>query len=355
MLAQGLLDFQYEADSSSHGLTFARSLDVELVKAESLRAMRERPNNPDAVDLGMRGRALMTQMPSDPNGTALSEAITLFERALALDAGNMRAMTGLTDALVTRVGLQASKNPAGDLERAEKTIDAALALEPENASAHVLKGWVYFEKGQWAPATTEEETAIAYDSNDADAYAATGFLKMLFIGHSEDGLAGIETAIRLSPRDTDLPDWQTWMCYLQAHLTQWDQTIEWCNKAIAASPQDLGLVRRSRRRLCLARARCRGESRSRRPAQAEAELHRADMGRHAFGLSRPDLQSPRRARHRRPAQGGGIRGRREEQLSPLSFATFVVNSSTTRDGRRRGRRRPSSRAEPHCARPSSSG
>ncbi len=33
----------------------ARSLDVELVKAEALRAMRERPNSPDAVDLSMRG------------------------------------------------------------------------------------------------------------------------------------------------------------------------------------------------------------------------------------------------------------------------------------------------------------
>ena len=34
----------------------ANSLGVELVKAEALRAMRERPNNPDAVDLAMRGR-----------------------------------------------------------------------------------------------------------------------------------------------------------------------------------------------------------------------------------------------------------------------------------------------------------
>jgi hypothetical protein len=35
----------------------ANSLGVELVKAEALRAMRERPNNPDAVDLWMRGSA----------------------------------------------------------------------------------------------------------------------------------------------------------------------------------------------------------------------------------------------------------------------------------------------------------
>ncbi len=37
----------------------ARSLGVELVKAESLRKMQERPNNPDAVDLSMRGWAML--------------------------------------------------------------------------------------------------------------------------------------------------------------------------------------------------------------------------------------------------------------------------------------------------------
>ena len=35
----------------------ANSLGVELVKAEALRSMRERPNNPDAADLAMRARA----------------------------------------------------------------------------------------------------------------------------------------------------------------------------------------------------------------------------------------------------------------------------------------------------------
>ena len=37
----------------------ANSLGVELIRAESLRALRERPNNPDAVDLAMRGWAAL--------------------------------------------------------------------------------------------------------------------------------------------------------------------------------------------------------------------------------------------------------------------------------------------------------
>ena len=57
----------------------ANSLGVELVKAESLRAMHERPNNPDAVDLFMRGWVeLYRGVASKTNDDA---AIGLFERA----------------------------------------------------------------------------------------------------------------------------------------------------------------------------------------------------------------------------------------------------------------------------------
>ena len=60
----------------------ASSLGIELVKAEALRAMRERPNNPDAVDLVMRGTAIRTHLKSI---ASTNEAIGLFERALSLD------------------------------------------------------------------------------------------------------------------------------------------------------------------------------------------------------------------------------------------------------------------------------
>ena len=57
----------------------ANSLGVELVKAEALRAMRERPNNPDAVDLSMRGSA---ELESHNSKASQDAAVGLFERAL---------------------------------------------------------------------------------------------------------------------------------------------------------------------------------------------------------------------------------------------------------------------------------
>ena len=71
----------------------ANSLGVELVKAEALRAMRERPNNPDAVDLSMRG--WMERYRGLTSKTNEDAAIGLFERALAIDPHLVPAMVGL--------------------------------------------------------------------------------------------------------------------------------------------------------------------------------------------------------------------------------------------------------------------
>ena len=61
----------------------AHSLGEELIKAESLRAIRERPKNPDAVDLATRGEAIL--LSNSINQSAWNDAIKLFERSLALD------------------------------------------------------------------------------------------------------------------------------------------------------------------------------------------------------------------------------------------------------------------------------
>ena len=119
----------------------ANSLGVELVKAEALRSMRERPNNPDAVDLAMRARAKWN---SNADSKAInSDVIDLYERALALDPQNEPAMVGLVERFgLTRVTNLWSDDPAGDIARAEKLADSALALQPDDTSAHMAKAMV---------------------------------------------------------------------------------------------------------------------------------------------------------------------------------------------------------------------
>jgi adenylate cyclase len=153
-----------------------------------------------------------------------------------LDPQNTRALYDLADALTLRVIDQMSDDPAADIARAEKAIDAALALQPEHSWLHYGKGQIYFAKRQFGPSIREFETAIALDPNNADAHAFAGFLKV-YLGRAEDGFAGVETAFRLSPRDPSAPYWQFFMCMLHNYLAQWEEAIPWCEKSIAGIPQ----------------------------------------------------------------------------------------------------------------------
>src|SRR3984957_10524255 len=211
----------------------ANSLGVELVKAEALRAARERPNNPDAVDLWMRGSAELEHK----SKASQDAAVGLFERALELDPQLVPAMVGLAFSLAVRVTDLRSKDPKGDVARAEDWAERAVVAEPDNSVAHLAKAYVLgFGKRQWAQAIAEADAAIAADPNNAEAHAQRGFWKM-FLGQSEDGFSGLETAFRLSPRDPDVPIWQYNICGLHAHLAQWEQAIEWCEKAHAGGPE----------------------------------------------------------------------------------------------------------------------
>jgi TolB-like protein/Flp pilus assembly protein TadD len=216
----------------------ANSLGVELIKAEALRAMRERPENPDAVDLSLRGLAILN---SNPTKVTLHEAKALFERARTLDADNVPAMIGLARTLSWMANMGWSEDPAFFRARAEETIDAALALQPDNSSGHEEKGWVFFAKRQWGPAIFEGEAAIADDPNNAAALAEANYWKM-FVGRSEDGVAGLETALRLSPRDPNVPDWRWYICRLHTHLAQWEKAIDSCNKAVAGGAREWGAL-----------------------------------------------------------------------------------------------------------------
>ena len=211
----------------------ANSLGVELVKAEALHAARQRPTNPDTADLAMQA-SVDWHLP-DSKAT-LNDAVTLSERALALDPQNVRALTVLANALVDRVVDQWSDDPAGDIGRADKASDAALTLQPDDSWAHSSKAWVYFAERQWGPAIAQADAAIALDRNNARNHAFAGFWKM-FLGRSEDGFAGVETALRLSPRDPNVPWWQFSMCALHAQLAHWEQAIPWCEKSVAGNPQ----------------------------------------------------------------------------------------------------------------------
>ena len=206
----------------------ANSLGVELVKAEALRAARERPNNPDAVDLEMRGLAAYQSWGLD----SVKEALGYFERALRLDPGHTGAKIGLAQALIDRFMWLGGGDEAVDIPRAESLVASALSAEPNNASAHYTKANLFTAKKQFNDQFAEIDAAIENNQNFAQAYATRGDM-LTWAGRAAESIAEDETALRLSPRDPGRNMWQFGICHAYTHLAQWEKAIEWCQRSIA--------------------------------------------------------------------------------------------------------------------------
>ena len=206
----------------------ANSLGIELTAAEAARPTER----PDALDYILRGRAA-TLKPNSPESWA--EAISMFERALALDPRSVEAESRLAGALVARVQEGISASPAADLARAEELVSRALDANPRFAYAHQVKGRVLQAQNQCDEAAPEFETTIALNHNAVWALQYLAACK-LFIGPIEAAIPLLQQAIRLSPREPRI-GWQYWQMG-NAHLLEshTDEAIDWYERARSSIP-----------------------------------------------------------------------------------------------------------------------
>ncbi|MHC4053405.1 tetratricopeptide repeat protein [Bradyrhizobium sp. 25ACV] len=211
----------------------ARRLDLELTNQESRDAEVARPNNPDAVDLTMRGWAVLNRPYSREQ---LAQSSALFERALQIDPGYPKALVGLADTLAIQVNYRWIDAPADKLRRAGSAVDQVLSQFPSDAMAHFVKGEIQRAKGRNLDAAVGEYmAAIAINPSLAPAHGALGAAKIR-VGHSAEAFVPLQMAIQLSPRDPLLSTWYFYVCHAHSHLGQYDEVIDWCGRSIAVNP-----------------------------------------------------------------------------------------------------------------------
>jgi tetratricopeptide (TPR) repeat protein len=137
----------------------------------------------------------------------LAEARKLFERALALDPGNVDAIVGAALANSWFAGAHMSDDRAAYLGAAEALAIKALSIAPENALAHLCLGIAQMYTNRAAQGIPELQRALAIDRNLAAAHGYNGLAQNL-VGRGEETAGHIEDALRLSPRDTAIYIWQ---------------------------------------------------------------------------------------------------------------------------------------------------
>jgi adenylate cyclase len=216
----------------------AVALNLELVAAEAARLTE----HPDALDYFLRGRAASNK-PQTRDTRA--EAVTMFERALALDPRSVAAQTSLAGILAGRALDGMADSPAADIARAEGLANEALALSPRSPVAHYAKGQVLRAQaqvlrmqGRCEDAIAEYETAISLDRNLVFPMAALGWCKLL-TGSTEEAIPRIEQAIRLSPRDPAMSNWCRWIGVVHLLQSRIDEAIVWLERARNAPRPDI--------------------------------------------------------------------------------------------------------------------
>lgn len=213
--------------------------EVQMIVTEDLRSRRERPDDPDALDLVVRAGAL-SQLP--PSAERLDQMRGLFEQAVQRDPSLEAARFGLANMLL---------DGEDGIARGRKTV-----LERTRALLVTIRS---SQPGSWAPMATQ----LHWLSWQVDRCPETIDLGTRFIaafpefpqvyrwvgdcqtrmGQAEEALSTLQEAYR---RDEGLP-WQSHddrnLQYALLLLGRYDESIVWGRRALAANPEDMAWER----------------------------------------------------------------------------------------------------------------
>jgi adenylate cyclase len=206
----------------------AIALNFALIGAEAARPTE----HPDALDYILRGRAIYLKPHSRDNHV---EAISLYDRALALDPRSVEAQSLLAGALAGRVLDGMTDSAVADIARAEGLAGKALATSPGSSLAHFARGQVLRTQGRCEAAIPEFEMVVALNRNSMGALASFESCKLL-TGSIEEAIPLVEQAIRLSPREPNIGNWYYRIGVVHLLQSRTDEAILWLEKARGAMP-----------------------------------------------------------------------------------------------------------------------
>jgi len=172
----------------------AGSLAANLIRVEEQRALAKPPDNLDAYDLVLRGRAELRRATRSNN----REARRLLERALELDPNYAAASAGLGLAYYDMAMFGWSEFPEDMFARAEQLAQKALSIDTENLEAHRILSRIHSIQAQYERALVEIDRALALNPSDAESHSQRGST-LLWMGRLEEAIAALESAFALNP------------------------------------------------------------------------------------------------------------------------------------------------------------
>ena len=207
-------------------------LGFELIKAEAEKSAGT--NNPDAIDLAMRGWATMWQSyPQPPKEKRDSHyaALGFFDQALKIDPNDADALAGEA---FTALFVFAEATTETDLDaKIIDPADRAIALDPDNIRAYVAKSLYLAVTGHANEALRAADSGLAINPNYA-ALLDARTLAEIVLGRFEQAKSDAQQAMRLSPRDPEIPNRLMNLGMAELGLGHFDAAIEEYQKGMDA-------------------------------------------------------------------------------------------------------------------------
>ncbi len=170
-------------------------MQVRLTEGEQARLQYTTTGNVEAWNHWVRGLSYYRQAVTPENVGAARDC---WKQALALDPDSavLNAMLAFAHYVDARFGWWDDREAA--LAKTRRFLDRALALDPENSSAHSTSSMASLMQGRFAEAAAHARRAIQLAPGSADAASFACFV-LAFAGYPEEAAIQGERAIALSP------------------------------------------------------------------------------------------------------------------------------------------------------------
>ena len=168
-----------------------------IAHAEQQRAMRKPPNSLDAWGAYQRGLWHLSKAATAADN-ALAEKF--FQVAIEIDPSFAGGYKGLAMSLMRGAAGFQARSIADARGSAESLARQAVTLNGADAEAHATLATAFHFSGDCDAARTEAERALTMTPNLASAHAVLG-AALIFSGRAKEGLAALQTSMRLDPSD----------------------------------------------------------------------------------------------------------------------------------------------------------
>ena len=222
---EDIFDIQDEITSNVVG-----RIGPELLVAEHNRASRKPPQSLDAWECVIR--ALFQSSQQSDEGTR--NALALLDRAIAEDPDYAQALGMKAWILVFRA-FQGWEDMGQVLAQAKPLIASAIAADIEEPWPYLAQGMVGYATRDNVLAMSALTQAVALNPNFVNAHGLLG-IAHAFGGRSSEAIACIDLAIRLSPRDTFLSDFQLYYAFAHFQGARYELGLKFAQQAHTMRP-----------------------------------------------------------------------------------------------------------------------